>query len=324
MTADLVGRRGVLALAAAGSLALPRALAQPAFPSRPIRMLVPYSPGGTTDVQMRALCDAASKRIGQPIVVENRTGAGGTLAAQALLNEKPDGHTLSVIPVTVLRYPQMQAKPTINPLTDFTYVIQITGYLFGVAVRADSPWQDFESMLAWAKADPGALNYGTPGVGSTLHLTMERIAQQRGLEFTMVTYRGVGDIMQALLGGQIHATVDSSGWAELVKAGNLRLLVTWGEERAKRFPEVPTLKELGFGLVATSAYGVAGPKGMDPGVVRVVHDALKEAIADPQHMAVLDRFDMPVAYLGSAAYDAAVRRSYAEEGEVIRRLGLRL
>ena len=319
-------RRGLLG-AGAALLALPP-LARPAlaqgFPARPIRVLVPFAAGGTTDVQMRALCEAAGRRLGQPVVVENRTGASGTLAAQALLAERPEGYTLAVIPVTVLRYPAMQQRPNFNPLTDFTYIIQLTGYLFGVAVKADSPHRTFEDMLAWAKANPGALNYGTPGVGSTLHLTMERIAAQRGLDFTMISYRGVAENLQALLGGQIHATVDSSAWAELVKAGQLRLLVTWGAERAKRFPDVPTLKELGFGIVATSAYGVGGPKGMDPGVVRALHDAMKDAIQDPQHLAVLERFDMPVEYLNSADYDAAVRRQFEEEGALIRRLGIRL
>lgn len=314
-------RRGLLG---AGTALLARPALAQGFPARPIRVLVPFAAGGTTDVQMRALCEAAGRRLGQPVVVENRTGASGTLAAQALLAERPEGYTLAVIPVTVLRYPAMQQRPNFNPLTDFTYIIQLTGYLFGVAVKADSPFRTFEDMLAWSKANPGALNYGTPGVGSTLHLTMERIAAQRGLDFTMISYRGVAENLQALLGGQIHATVDSSAWAELVKAGQLRLLVSWGAERAKRFPEVPTLKELGFGIVATSAYGVGGPKGMDPGVVRVLHDALKEALFSPENSRVREQFDMPLEYYDTAAYLDFVTRRAAYEKAMAERLNLRI
>lgn len=316
-------RRRALLLAALGAATLARpALAQ--LPGRPIRMLVPWAPGGTTDVQMRALCDAASRRIGQPVVVENRSGAGGILGAQTLVNEKPDGTVLSQMPVSVFRYPVMAQRPPFDPLKDFTYIIHLTGYLFGVVVRAESPWQTFPEFLAHAKAKQGEVTYGTPGVGTSLHITMERIATERGIDWVHVPFRGFADNLQALLGGQTDALADSSGWAELVQAGKLRLLVTWGEERAKRFPDVPTLREVGIDIVSASPYGIAGPKGMDPGVVRALHDAFKEALFDPQHLAILERFDMPVMYKGPEEYAAFARRQYEEDAVMIRRLGLKL
>src|SRR5690349_187812 len=134
MPATTLRRRGLLALAAAAPLARP-AIAQQGFPSRPIRMLVPWAPGGTTDIQMRALCDAASRKAGVPVVVENKSGAGGILGAQALLTERPDGYTLAQMPVSVFRYPLMSSRPPFDPLQDFTYVIHLTGYTFGVVVR---------------------------------------------------------------------------------------------------------------------------------------------------------------------------------------------
>ena len=317
----LTGRRGALALLGAASLARP-ALAQ--RPARPIRMLVPWAPGGTTDVQMRALCDAASRRIGQPVVVENKSGAGGILGAQALLNERPDGTALSQMPVSVFRYPVMAQRPPFDPLTDFTYVIHLTGYLFGVVVKADAPWKTFEEFLAHAKAKKGDVTYGSPGVGTSLHITMERIAAERGIEWTHVPFRGIADNLQSLLSGQTDALADSSGWAELVQSGQLRLLVTWGEQRAKRFPDVPTLRESGIDIVSASPYGIAGPKGMDAGIVRALHDAFREALHDPQHTAILERFDMPVMYLGPEDYAAFARRQFEEDAAMIRRLGLRL
>jgi tripartite-type tricarboxylate transporter receptor subunit TctC len=273
---------------------------------------------------MRAMAEIAARRLGQPVIVENKAGAGGVLAAQQLLQERPDGHVIAQIPISVFRHPQMAARPLFNPREDFTYVIHVTGYLFGTVVRADAPWQTLGDFLNHAKANPGQLNYGTPGVGTSLHITMEQIASQRGIEWTHVPFRGFAENIQALLGGQTHALADSSGWSEMVLSGRVRLLATWGAERAKRFPNTPTLRESGVDIVSASPYGLAGPKGMNPEVVRVLHDAFREALFDAAHVAVLDRFDMAPWYLGSADYDAFARRQFAEEGEMIRRLGLRL
>lgn len=317
----LTGRRAALSLAAVAALARP-ALAQ--LPSRPVRMIVPWPPGGTTDVQMRALCDGAAKRIGQPVVVENKSGASGILGAQALLNERPDGTALSQMPVSVFRYPVMAQRAPFDPMTDFTWVIHLTGYLLGVVVRADAPWKTFPEFLDDAKRRKGEITYGTPGVGTSLHITMERIAAERDIDWVHVPFRGFADNMQSLLSGQTDALTDSSGWAELVQSGRLRLLVTWAEERAKRFPEVPTLREVGIDIVSASPYGIAGPKGMDPGLVRALHDAFREALHDPQHLAILERFDMPVMYKGPEEYAAFARRQYEEDAAMIRRLGLKL
>ncbi|WP_431281105.1 tripartite tricarboxylate transporter substrate binding protein [Humitalea sp. 24SJ18S-53] len=317
-----IGRRAAL-IAGATALAAP-AFAQSGFPNRPIRVLVPWGAGGTTDVQMRVLCEQVSRRLGQPVIVDNKPGAGGILGAQQLLAERPDGYTLSQMPISVFRNPLMNPRPPFDPMNDFTWVVHLTGYLFGIVVRADAPWQTLEDFLAYARANPGRINYGTPGVGTSLHITMEQIAGQKGVEWVHVPFRGVAENLQALLGGQIHATADSSGWSQLVQDGRLRLLVTWGAERAKRFPNTPTLQESGIDIVSISPYGIGGPKGMDAGVVRVLHDAFKEALFDPAHIAMLDRFDMQPMYLDSDAYATFARRQYEEERVMIQRLGLRL
>jgi tripartite-type tricarboxylate transporter receptor subunit TctC len=316
-------RRAAL-LAGAGLLAAPALRAQPRFPDRPIRMIVPWAAGGTTDIQMRVFAEQASRRLGQPIVVENRAGAGGVLGPQQLLQERPDGHVLSQMPISVFRHPQMANRPLFNPLEDFTYVTHVTGYLFGTVVRADSPWQTLGQLLDHAKANPGRVNYGTPGVGTSLHITMEQIAGSRGIEWTHVPFRGWAENAQALLGGQIQVSSDSSGWAELVQSGQLRLLAVWSAERAKRFPNVPTLRESGVDIVSASPYGLAGPKGMNPEVVATLNEAFRAALFDPAHVAILDRFDMSPWYLGPEEYAAFARQQYAEEGAMIRRLGLRL
>ena len=319
-----LGRRTALALMGASTLAAP-AIAQPGFPSRPIRLIVPWLPGGSADAHFRVLAELAGRRFGQPVVVENRTGASGTLGAQLMAKEAPgDGYLVGQMPITLFRYPAMTRRPPFDPVQDFTYILHLTGYLFGVVVRSDAPWQSWQEFTAYAKANPGKVTYGTPGVGSTLHITMERIAEQLGIEWVHVPFRGGADNSQALLAGQITATADSTGWAPLVHEGRFRLLVTWGAERARRFPDTPTLKETGIDIVATSPYGLGGPKGIDPGVVRVLHDAFKAALLDPAHVSVLDRFDMPVLYMGTEEYAAFARRLHEEEAAAVRRLGLRM
>lgn len=322
MSRSALTRRAFVATAAAG-LATP-ALAQQGFPNKPIRLFIPWGAGGTTDVQLRALAEAAGRHGGGTVVPENTPGAGGILGAQKLLTERPDGYSVAQMPVSVFRYPVMAQRPPFDPLADFTYIIHLCGYMFGVVVRTESPWQTFPEFLEHAKRNPGKVNYGSPGVGTSLHITMERIAGERGIEWTHVPFRGVAENMQALLGGQIDAVADSSGWAQLVEDGKFRLLCVWGEQRAKRFPNVPTLREVGIDIVSASPYGLAGPKGMDPGVVRALHDIFKAALHDPSNLAVLDRLDMPLMYKDTQTYTAFVREQYEADAAMIRRLGLKL
>jgi tripartite-type tricarboxylate transporter receptor subunit TctC len=310
-------------LGAGATLARP-ALAQGNFPDRPIRLIVPWPPGGSTDGQMRSIAEIASRKLGQTIVIENRPGVAGTLGALAVKDARPDGYTLTQMPISVFRLPQMTDRPNFDPLNDFTYVIHVTGYTFGVVVKADRPWKTWQEFLAHAKANPGKVTYGTPGVGSSLHITMEQIALRHGIEWVHVPFRGGAENQQATLSGTIDCTADSTGWAPLVEGGLLRLLVVWTANRTKRFPDVPTLRETGTDIVSASPYGFAGPKGMDPGVVKILHDAFKAALEDPAHRVVLERYDMEPDYMNSADYTAFVQRLYKEEGEMIRKLGLRI
>jgi len=312
------------ALLAPLALATP-ALAQQGFPNRPIRLVVPWLPGGSADTHLRVLAEMAGRNLGQPVVVENRPGATGTLGPAMIAQEpRGDGHLIGQMPVTIFRIPAMTRRPPFDPMTDFTWIIQLTGYVFGVVVRADSRYRTWEEFLDFAKANPGRVTYGTPGVGSSLHITMERIAAERGIEFLHVPFRGGADTTQALLQGSVEAVADSTGWAPQVHEGRFRLLVVWSAERARRFPEVRTLRETGIDIVSDSPFGLAGPKNMDPGVVRALHDAIKPALLDPHHVSVLDRFDMPVRYMDSEAYADFARRLNAEESAAVRRLGLRM
>ena len=294
------------------------------FPERPVTLVVPWPAGGGTDIALRALAETTSKHLGQRIVVENRPGAGGTIGPSWMAkNAKPDGYVVSQIPITVFRMPHM-TKADWDPLNDFSYVIHLTGYTFGVVVRADSPIKTWQDLIAFARANPDKLTYGTHGTGTTLHITMEQIAARDGVKFLHVPFKGNADATTALLGGHIIASADSTGWGELVDAGKLRMLVTWGPQRTKRWPTVPTLKELGYPIVSSSPYGIAGPKGMDPRAVRVLHDAFKKGMEEPAFIRTLERLDQNEPfYMPPDEYTRFVRKIYEEEKANVERLGLK-
>jgi tripartite-type tricarboxylate transporter receptor subunit TctC len=291
------------------------------FPLRPITLWVPWAAGGATDLTLRILAEGASQRLGQKVIVDNRGGAGGTLVMPLLSQAPPDGYTIAQIPQPVFRAPWLQ-KVLWDPIRDTTPIIQISGVTFGVLAPPSSGFHSFEDVFTWAKAHPGELTVATNGVGTTPHLVMDELFARRGLSYVHVPYKGTSEQMMAVSTGQVMLGVNSSGFAPFVDSGRLRLLVTFGDQRSRRFPQVPTLKELGHGIVANSPYGLAGPHGLDPTVVRVLHDAFKAAMNDPAHLAELERYDQELAYLNAEDYGRAMREAYAQERKNVERLGL--
>jgi tripartite-type tricarboxylate transporter receptor subunit TctC len=296
--------------------------AQAAFPTRPITLIVPWPAGGSTDRHLRGLAEIASKYLGQNIIVENKPGGGGTSGPGTMaLTAKPDGYTIAQFSLGMLRLPQMQ-KTQWNPLTDFSFIIGVTGYTFGLTVRADSPYKNFNDYIDAARKQPGKIDYGSTGIGTSPHLLMEELTENAKVQLNHVPFKGNADLTQALLGGHIMAQSDASGWDKYVDGGQMRLLVTFGEKRTQRWPNVPTAKELGYGVVSTSPYGLVGPKGMDPAVVKTLHDAFKKAIEDPKHLELLAQLNQDVWYLNSEDYAKWARDTYAKEKRLIDRLGL--
>ena len=316
-------RRHVLAAAAAGaaSLALPSLGLAQAYPSRPIKYICPWPAGGSTDAVIRAFAESAQKTLGQQILVENKPGAGGMLGAGELVSAKPDGYTLSQLPHGVFRIPHMQ-KTSFDTLNDFTWIACLTGYTFGLVVPADGPVKSIADLVAYAKANPGKFNYGSTGTGTSPHLAVEEFAQRAGIQLNHVPFKGNADNMQAILGGHTMAASDATGWAPHVASGKLKLIATYGSKRTKRWPEVPTLDELGYKTVSDSPFGVCGPKGMDPAVVRTLHDAFRKTLDDQAVLATLDKFDQSVIYMDTATYTKWARETYAAEKATIERLGM--
>jgi tripartite-type tricarboxylate transporter receptor subunit TctC len=319
---NLPSRRLVLGAGAAlGSLAAPSLLRAQSFPSRPIRYICPWPAGGSTDAVIRALAESAAKILGTNIIVDNKAGAGGMLGANELVNAKPDGYTVAQLPHGVFRIPHMQ-KVQFDTLKDFTWIACLTGYTFGFVVPADSPIKSIKDLVAYAKANPGKFSYGSTGMGTSPHLAVEEFAQRAGIQLNHVPFKGNADNMQAVLGGHTMGASDATGWGPHVDSGKLRLLATYGSKRTKRWPNAPTLDELGFHTVSDSPFGVCGPKNMDPAVTRALHDAFKKTLDDPAVIATFDKFDQTVIYKDTAAYTQFARESFSSEKALIEKLGL--
>jgi tripartite-type tricarboxylate transporter receptor subunit TctC len=290
------------------------------FPTKSVTLIVPWPAGGVTDIAMRALAAATSRHLGHPIIIENRPGAGGTLGPmQMAATAKPDGYTVTQVPLSLLRVASVQ-KTTFDPATDLTYIIGLTSYTLGVVVRTDSPWMTFRQLLADAKAHPGKIRYGTAGTGTTPHVTMTRVASQQRIDWIHVPFKGSSEVTNAILGGHIDAAADA---ASLGHTGTLRLLVTWGAHRSTNWPTVPTLRETGIDLVENAPYGLAGPKGMDPKIVQVLHDAFKKGLEEPQFAAALRTLDQEPFYMSTQDYHDFVMQQLVEQKQLIEELGLK-
>jgi tripartite-type tricarboxylate transporter receptor subunit TctC len=322
MRRTLPRRSLLLSALAAPSLAPGLAHAQSDWPSRSIRLVIPWPPGASADAFLRVMAEQTGKRLGQTVVPDNKPGANASLSAIALKDARPDGYTLGQIHTGTFRAALMADTPAYDPLADFTFIIQLSGSVHGIVVRSDSPWQTFEEFVAAARAQPGKINYGTYGQASIQNLVMVDIQQRLGLEMTHIPYKGGGDLYQGLLSKQIEAMADASGWISLVQGGQFRLLVVWGSKRMALFPQVRTLREAGIDLEVNSPYGVCGPRGMDPAVVKKIHDAMKAALYDPATQAVMERYNMPTLYLDTASYDAAAREQDKVERANLKRVGM--
>ena len=289
------------------------------YPVKPITLIVPWPAGGPTDIVMRAIAEAASKHLGQPIIVDNKAGGGGTVGpATMAATAKPDGYTIAQMPITVYRLPLMQ-KVTYNPDTDFTFIAHLTGYVFAAFANTDTPFKTWADVVEYARKNPGKVTYASPGAGTSLHVAMEQIADKEGIKLTHVPFKGAAEVNTAVAGG--HTMLGASGLSvkPLVDAGKVRFLNVWTAQRVKSLPDIPTLKELGYPWVFDSPFGIAGPKNMDPKIVAVLHDAFKKALDDPTVTKALDQFEMVVNYKNTEDYKTSVKEVTAMEKSLMER-----
>jgi tripartite-type tricarboxylate transporter receptor subunit TctC len=292
------------------------------YPSRPVTLIIPWVAGGPTDVVVRAAAEAAQKHLGQPIIIENKAGGGGSIGpAQMAATAKPDGYTISQMPDAVYRM-QITQKTGYDSQSDFTYIIALTGYAYGVTVPMESPFKTWQDLVAFAKANPGKLNFGSPGAASTPHIGMERIQKHLGLKLVHVPFKGAAEVNIAVAGNHVMVGASGTSAKTLADAGKLRFLNIWTPNRLKMLPDVPTLREVGIPFEVEGPIGLAGPKGMDPKIVAVLHDAFKKTLDDPKMQDVMAKMELVPAYKSGADYKKMLAEAMEMERVILTDLGL--
>lgn len=290
------------------------------YPNQSIRLIVPYSAGGVTDLAGRALAEQMSKHLGQAVVVENRTGANGTMGAIQMLTTKPDGYTVTMVPIGIYRMPHITGA-TYDPANDFTYISQVAGFNYYLTVNSKSPWKTLDDLIQDAKNNPDTINYGSPGAYSSQHIAMVQLGNQAGLTWTHIPFKGEADALTAVMGQHVDAVVGASGSIPYVTHGDMRALAVLGEQRSDALPDVPTLQESGYDIVHTSAFGIVGPKGMPESVVAELDRAVGAAMQDENLIERLDQLGVTPLYLNHEDYTKAAMQSVITEEQTIKELG---
>ncbi|MFZ4480475.1 MAG: tripartite tricarboxylate transporter substrate binding protein [Rhodoferax sp.] len=293
------------------------------FPTKPIQLVFPFPPGGSMDPIFRTLSEAAAKELGQPVVMMHRPGAGGVMgtASLAAMNEA-DGYTIAVMHNSVIRAPLVQ-KVTFDPLKDFTYLTGLFGLTTGIAVAADAPWKTLGELLADAKKRPGAISWGTVGAISINRIVAERLARTVDTTFNMVPFKGGGEAFTALIGRHLDVYGDP-GYGAQVRGGRARLLATFTAERVAGYPNVPTVKELGYDLTIDSPMGLVAPKNLDPKIALRLAAAFRKATSDPTYLNLLALNDLQPNVISGEAYTAYARMAYERDAKMLAEIGFKL
>jgi tripartite-type tricarboxylate transporter receptor subunit TctC len=286
------------------------------YPTKPINVLVGFAPGGTMDISTRVLASKAEKFLGQPFIISNNGGGGGSVALGIVAKERPDGYYLAGCTSTgLIRIPQFRPVP--YKLEDFIPIMHFGAPQTGLVVKADSPWKTLRELVEYAKKNPGKVTYSSTGVGSPMHLAMEYVAKQEGIQWTHVPYPGSTPALTALMGGHVTAQSGSTEWIPQVKAGEVRLLATHGEKRMKIFPDVPTFRELGYDFINETVFMAAAPKGTPSPIVKKLEEAFHKAMDDPEFIQTMERMEIEITYRNSEDTKKYLEEAYARLGKMI-------
>lgn len=268
------------------------------------------------DISTRILASKAEKFVGQPLLISNNGGGGGSVALGIVAKEKPDGYYLAGCTSTgLIRIPQFRTVP--YKLDDFVSIMHFGAPQTGLVVKADSPFKSLKDLVDYAKKNAGKVTYSSTGVGSPMHLAMEYVGKQEGIQWTHVPYPGSTPALTALLGGHVTAQSGSTEWIPQIKAGAVRLLGTHGEKRMKLFPDVPTFRELGYDFINETVFMVAAPKGTSSPIVKKLEEAFRKAMEDPEFIQTMEKMEIEVTYRNSEDTKKYLEEAYARLGKMI-------
>ena len=302
---SLLRHAALLTLAASAGTA---ALAQSAWPAKPITMIVPFPPGGVADTVARPVAESLSRELKQPVVVENRAGAGGAVGIAAVARAPADGYTvlLSLSSISILPEADviLERKPAYQ-MNQFKPIARFTADPTVLVVRADAPWKSMAEFVADAKSKPGAYNYGSSGNYGTMHVPMEMLKNEAGFRMTHIPYTGAGPAVVALLAGQVDALATGpSTVAQQIKAGRLRALAHWGDQALLSLPDVPSLTQLGYPVKFAQWSGLFVPAGTPEEAVQRLRTAAARVAVDPAVVQVIEKAGSPIAYLRAPGFQA--------------------
>jgi tripartite-type tricarboxylate transporter receptor subunit TctC len=304
--------------------ALSNAFAQQ-YPSKPVTMIVPFPPGGVADIVGRPLAAQMEKIWKQPVVVTNRTGAGGAVGMAAAAKSAPDGYTILMALSSVSIFPvsdRIQGRTPAYEMKDLAPIALITADPTVLIVGADSPWKTLQEFVASAKAYPGQINYSSSGVYGTLHVAMEMFANAAGIKLFHVPYQGGGPALTALLGGQVHALASGPAPAAAqMKGGKVRALASWSAERLPLLPEIPTFKELGYDAEFYIWSGVFAPAATPTPVLDRLRAVVREAANSADFKAAMEKVQTPVAYMDAPAFRTYWERDAARLKVALEKIG---
>lgn len=280
------------------------------YPNKPINILLGFSAGDTVDIATRILASKAEKYLGQPIIITNRSGGVGTLAASIIAKAKPDGYNIvNITPVSISR--TLQLVTSSLKIDDLVPIMYYGMSQTGTIVRTDSPWNTFRELLEYAKKNPGKIRYGTLGAWSVPHCFMELVALEEGIQWTHVPFQGSNAAIAGLLGGHIDMAGAATIFIPHVKAGKLRVLAVHTEERLKTFPDVPTLKELGYrDLIQRGVFLFAAPKGTPLSIINKLDEAFKKAMDDPAFITTCEKLLILIKYGNPEATRLMIEEDY--------------
>jgi tripartite-type tricarboxylate transporter receptor subunit TctC len=295
------------------------------YPSKPITMIVPFPPGGVADIVGRPLAAQMEKSLKQPVVVTNRTGAGGAVGMAAVAKSAPDGYTILMALSSISIFPvsdRIMGRTPAYEMKDFAPIALVTADPTVLVVGTDSPWNTLQEFVASAKAYPGKINYSSSGVYGTLHVAMEIFANAAGIKLFHVPYQGGGPAVTALLGGQVHALASGPAAAiGQIKAGKMRALASWSTERLPLLPEIPTFKELGYDAEFYIWSGVFAPAATPTPVLDRLRAVVREAANSPDFKSAMEKVQTPVSYLDAPAFRTYWERDAARLKVALEKIG---
>ena len=315
-------RRRILAAAAAAAAA-PSLSAQPRWPDRPLRLIVPYPAGGNSDAIGRWAADRLSASLGQQVVVENRAGAGATIGAQAAARSAPDGYTLLLAPTAVMAITHHLRKVPYDAAADFAPIAAMTSSYGLVAARRDLPANTMPEFVALARREPGKLSFGSAGVATATHLTGEIVHHKAGVQVLHVPYKGSIEALTDLVAGRIDLIYDPVALAQ-VKAGAVKALAATSEVRHPELPAVPTLKEQGLDVPGGSWFGLFAPKGTPAEIVQRIAAEVEKVMSAPATRELLVKISQYPDFRGPAAFAAEIRNDSAFYKDLIQRTGIKV